>query len=70
MTQTMELVFHHVPAECQRDACSGWIDEHGNVLPRYAAMGKPLDPTPAQAEQLNRETALPAQRQRAHLTEW
>jgi xylan 1,4-beta-xylosidase len=23
-------------------------------------MGKPLDPTPAQAEQLNRETALPA----------
>jgi xylan 1,4-beta-xylosidase len=34
--------------------------EHGNVLPRWAAMGKPLNPTPAQAEQLNRETALPA----------
>ncbi|MBV8630227.1 MAG: glycosyl hydrolase family 39 [Silvibacterium sp.] len=33
--------------------------EHGNVLPRYAAMGKPLDPTPEQVEQLNRETALP-----------
>jgi xylan 1,4-beta-xylosidase len=34
--------------------------QHGNVLERYAAMGKPLDPTPAQVEQLNRETALPA----------
>jgi xylan 1,4-beta-xylosidase len=34
--------------------------EHGNVLKRYAAMGSPLDPTPAQVEQLNRETALPA----------
>ncbi len=35
-------------------------EQHGNVLEQYAAMGKPLDPTPAQAEQLNRETALPA----------
>ena len=35
-------------------------DSHGNVLPRYTAMGKPLDPTSAQVEQLNRETALPA----------
>jgi xylan 1,4-beta-xylosidase len=33
---------------------------HGNVLKDYAAMGKPLDPTPAQVDQLNRETALPA----------
>jgi xylan 1,4-beta-xylosidase len=32
--------------------------EHGNVLPKYAAMGSPVDPTPAQVEQLNRETAL------------
>ena len=38
-------------------------DEHGNVLPHYATMGKPLDPTPAQVEQLNRETALPAPEQ-------
>jgi len=37
-------------------------DDHGNVLKAYAAMGKPLDPTPAQVEQLNRETALPAAR--------
>ena len=28
-------------------------------------MGKPLNPTPAQAEQLNRETALPAPEQTA-----
>lgn len=34
--------------------------DHGNVLPKYAAMGEPVDPTPAQVEQLNRETALPA----------
>jgi xylan 1,4-beta-xylosidase len=34
-------------------------DDHGNVLPKYAAMGKPLDPTPQQVEQLNRQTALP-----------
>jgi xylan 1,4-beta-xylosidase len=33
-------------------------DEHGNVLPKYAAMGSPLDPTEIQVEQLNRETAL------------
>jgi len=38
-------------------------DTHGNVLPKYAAMGKPLDPTPQQAEELNRETALPAPEQ-------
>ena len=30
------------------------------MLKRYQAMGSPLDPTPAQVEQLNRETALPA----------
>jgi xylan 1,4-beta-xylosidase len=34
-------------------------DDHGNVLPKYAAMGSPLDPTPAQVRQLNQETALP-----------
>ena len=33
-------------------------DEHGNVLPKYAAMGSPLDPTESQVEQLNRDTAL------------
>ena len=34
--------------------------EHGNVLPRYAAIGKPQYPTPAQVETLNQQTALPA----------
>ena len=33
--------------------------EHGNVLPHYAAMKSPVDPTPAQVDELNRETALP-----------
>jgi xylan 1,4-beta-xylosidase len=35
-------------------------EEHGNVLPLYAKMGSPLDPTSGQVEQLNRESALPA----------
>jgi xylan 1,4-beta-xylosidase len=35
-------------------------DNHGNVLPHYAAMGKPIDPTPKQVDELNSETALPA----------
>jgi xylan 1,4-beta-xylosidase len=35
-------------------------DEHGNVLPAYAAMGKPDYPTTAQVEKLNKTTALPA----------
>ena len=34
-------------------------DQHGNVLPHYVAMESPVDPTPTQVEQLNRETALP-----------
>jgi xylan 1,4-beta-xylosidase len=34
--------------------------EHGNVLPKFAAIGSPDYPTPQQVEQLNRETALPA----------
>jgi len=33
--------------------------DHGNVLKQYADMGSPLDATPAQVAQLNRETALP-----------
>jgi xylan 1,4-beta-xylosidase len=38
-------------------------DDHGNVLPKYAAMGKPPDPTPEQVDQLNRETTLPSPEQ-------
>jgi len=58
-TQTMNLVFQGVPAAA-RVTIQRVDSDHGNVLPKYAAMGKPVDPTPAQVEQLNRETALPA----------
>jgi xylan 1,4-beta-xylosidase len=54
----MHFVFTHLPASPH--ASIERVDaDHGNVLPKYAAIGKPLDPTPAQVEQLNRETALP-----------
>jgi xylan 1,4-beta-xylosidase len=65
-TRTIDLVFKGVPGNAH--VTLRRVDsQHGNVLPRYAAMGKPLDPTPAQVEQLNRETALPAAEQ-THLT--
>ncbi|WP_263377792.1 GH39 family glycosyl hydrolase [Granulicella paludicola] len=43
-------------------------EEHSNVLKSYAAMGKPAYPTPAQVEELNRETApqAPEQRKLSH----
>lgn len=45
--------------------------EHGNVLPEYAAMGSPLDPTPLQVAQLNRKTALPVRsRCASRTTNW
>jgi xylan 1,4-beta-xylosidase len=63
--RTMELTFRGVPAA--PNVTMQRVDsQHGNVLPRYDAIGKPLDPTPAQVEQLNRETALPPP-QRTHL---
>lgn len=63
----IHLVFGHVPAAAQ--VSIERVDaEHGNVLKDYAAMGSPLDPTPAQVEQLNRESALPAPEQ-THLTD-
>ena len=34
-------------------------DTHGNVLPKYAALGRPQYPTPAQVDEMNRATALP-----------
>ncbi len=40
-------------------------NEHGNVLPVYAALGQPQYPTPAQVEEMNRRTALPAPQQTA-----
>jgi xylan 1,4-beta-xylosidase len=58
-TRQVELSFAGV-APAARITLQRVDADHGNVLPRYAAMGKPLDPTPEQVEQLNRETALPA----------
>ena len=57
-TNTVQLAFSHLPANA-RVSIERVDDEHGNVLKKYEAMGSPLDPTPAQVEQLNRETALP-----------
>ncbi len=57
--QTMKLSFRDLPADA-RVTIQRVDADHGNVLKEYAAMGQPLDPTPAQVEQLNRATALPA----------
>ena len=56
-TREMNLSFTGVPANAEV-SIQRVDSDHGNVLPKYAAMGKPLDPTPDQVEQLNRETAL------------
>ena len=61
--RTVRLNFSHVPPNA-RVSIERVDDEHGNVLKHYQAMGSPLNPTPAQVEQLNRETALPAPEQR------
>ncbi|HZZ40540.1 MAG TPA: glycosyl hydrolase family 39 [Acidobacteriaceae bacterium] len=57
-TRTLDLEFRGVPADARVTIAT--VDkDHGNVLPKYKAMGSPLDPTPKQVEELNRETALP-----------
>lgn len=58
-THTMELAFSGIDLQA-RVTTQRVDDEHGNVLPKYAAMGKPTYPTPAQVEKLNQETVLPA----------
>jgi xylan 1,4-beta-xylosidase len=56
-TVTMNIEFRNVPRNAEV-SIERVDDEHGNVLPKYAAMGSPVDPTESQVEQLNRETAL------------
>ena len=56
--RTISLTFHGVAPDA-KITLQRVDSDHGNVLPRFAAMGKPLYPTPGQVEQLNRETALP-----------
>jgi xylan 1,4-beta-xylosidase len=58
-THTTDLTFHGVPPDAKITLQRVDRDQ-GNVLPRYVAIGSPLDPTPDQVEQLNRETNLPA----------
>jgi len=57
-TQKISLNCLHVPANA-RVTVQRIDAEHGNVLKSYAKMGDPLDPSEAQVEQLNRESALP-----------
>jgi xylan 1,4-beta-xylosidase len=54
---SLTLVFRNVPANAHV-TLQRVDDDHGNVLPKYAAMGSPPDPTAQQVEELNRETAL------------
>ena len=64
--KTIELDFRHTAANASVTIES--LDEdHGNVLKQYAAVGRPLDPTPKQVEQLNHSTALAAPAE-AHLS--
>jgi xylan 1,4-beta-xylosidase len=58
-TRTLSLTFVHLSPD-SRVTIERVDADHGNVLKQYEAMGKPLDPTPDQVEELNRETALPA----------
>ncbi|GAC1355945.1 MAG: cellulase family glycosylhydrolase [Acidobacteriaceae bacterium] len=58
-SRTLTLAVRNLPAEA-RVTIERVDDEHGNVLPAYARMGRPQYPTPTQVETLNRQTALPA----------
>lgn len=55
---TVDLVLRHVAADA-RMTIQRVDSEHGNVLRNFVAMGSPLSPIPNQAEELNRESALP-----------
>ncbi|MEG9437296.1 glycosyl hydrolase family 39 [Edaphobacter sp. HDX4] len=61
-TRTITLSLQGVPADAQV-SIQRVDNEHGNVLPEYAKIGKPDYPTPQQVEQLNKATALPAPEQ-------
>jgi xylan 1,4-beta-xylosidase len=55
----VQLIFHGIPANAAV-SISRVDDDHGNTLAAYKAMGSPLDPTDAQVEKMNKETALGA----------
>lgn len=60
--KVMRFEFKGVPARA-KVTVERVDDEHGNVLPVYAGMGKPVYPTPQQVDEMNRRTALPAPEQ-------
>jgi xylan 1,4-beta-xylosidase len=62
--KNVQLIFHGMPANAAV-SISRVDDDHSNTLAAYKAMGSPLDPTDAQVEQMNKETALGAPQ---HLT--
>ncbi|WP_158945284.1 glycosyl hydrolase family 39 [Granulicella sp. S190] len=53
----MKLDVHNVPPNTLI-SIQRVDNEHANVLPKYAAMGSPLDPSESQVDQLNQETSL------------
>ncbi len=61
--RSVSLTFAHVPQNA-RVSIQRVDKDHGSVLNHYAAMGSPEYPTPAQVEQLNRESALPPPEER------
>ncbi len=58
----LDLTFSHL-APNARVSIERIDQEHGEVLSHYKAMRGPEDPTSAQVEQLNRESALPPPQQ-------
>jgi xylan 1,4-beta-xylosidase len=58
-TKDVQLIFHGMPANASV-SISRVDNDHGNTLAAYKAIGSPLDPTDAQVEQMNKETALGA----------
>jgi len=58
-TKDVQLIFQGIPANAPV-SISRVDDDHGNTLAAYKAMGSPLDPSDAQVEQMNKETALGA----------
>ena len=60
--KTVQLEFQHTQANA-RVTIERIDADHGNVLKAYAAMGRPLSPTAAQVNELNRASALPAPQQ-------
>jgi xylan 1,4-beta-xylosidase len=57
LPKTMVFAFRGLPPSA-RVSVQRVDGDHGNVLKKYAEMGSPVDPMPAQVEELNRETAL------------